>query len=186
MAGKRSIPLGIELVKRGLINENDITTALEYQKTHPKKKLGDRFLGPGKIAKWMEDRAKDEIMDKYKSNPTTSQENASENTPEIIEEPEEEMIPMSPAENKNEKIKRGSKTIKNGLGNSQIQQGISEIENSKDGSGDSKSVKKVMNGTTQAILETGEIPQGHKRCKEVLEKKEEQQKQKKQEENNNN
>ena len=28
MAGKRSIPLGIELVKRGLINEADITTAL--------------------------------------------------------------------------------------------------------------------------------------------------------------
>ena len=41
MAGKRGIPLGIELVKRGLINENDITAALEYQKTHPKKKLGD-------------------------------------------------------------------------------------------------------------------------------------------------
>ena len=41
MAGKRGIPLGIELVKRGLINEADITTALEYQKTHPRKKLGD-------------------------------------------------------------------------------------------------------------------------------------------------
>ena len=41
MAGKRSIPLGIELVKRGLINEADITAALEYQKTHPRKKLGD-------------------------------------------------------------------------------------------------------------------------------------------------
>ena len=41
MAGKKSIPLGIELVKRGLINEADIAEALEYQKTHPKKRLGD-------------------------------------------------------------------------------------------------------------------------------------------------
>ena len=41
MAGKRGIPLGIELVKRGLIIEIDITAALEYQKTHPRKKLGD-------------------------------------------------------------------------------------------------------------------------------------------------
>ena len=41
MAGKRSVPLGIELVKRGLITENDINTALDYQKDHSKKKLGD-------------------------------------------------------------------------------------------------------------------------------------------------
>ena len=41
MAGKKNIPLGFELVKRGLINEADISEALEYQKTHPKKKLGD-------------------------------------------------------------------------------------------------------------------------------------------------
>ena len=41
MAGKRTVPLGIELVKRGVVNEADITEALEYQKTHPRKKLGD-------------------------------------------------------------------------------------------------------------------------------------------------
>lgn len=41
MAGKRSIPLGIELVKKGILKESDIQKALEYQKEHPKKKLGD-------------------------------------------------------------------------------------------------------------------------------------------------
>lgn len=34
-------PIGIELVKKGVINENDIDKALQYQKTHPNKKLGD-------------------------------------------------------------------------------------------------------------------------------------------------
>lgn len=34
-------PIGIELVKRGVINENDIDKALKYQKSHPDKKLGD-------------------------------------------------------------------------------------------------------------------------------------------------
>ena len=34
-------PIGIELVKRGVINENDIEKALQYQKSHPDKKLGD-------------------------------------------------------------------------------------------------------------------------------------------------
>lgn len=34
-------PIGIELVKRGVINENDIDKALQYQKSHPDKKLGD-------------------------------------------------------------------------------------------------------------------------------------------------
>lgn len=34
-------PIGIELVKRGIITENDITKALEYQKRYPNKKLGD-------------------------------------------------------------------------------------------------------------------------------------------------
>ena len=41
MAIKRSIPLGIELVKRGVVKESDISEALEYQKTHTRKKLGD-------------------------------------------------------------------------------------------------------------------------------------------------
>ena len=38
---KRRQPLGIELVKRGLITENQIQVALDYQKEHPKEKLGD-------------------------------------------------------------------------------------------------------------------------------------------------
>jgi hypothetical protein len=41
MAAKKTIPLGIELVKRGVLTENDIQRALEYQKSNPKKKLGD-------------------------------------------------------------------------------------------------------------------------------------------------
>ena len=41
MAGKKSIPLGIELVKRRVLTESDIQKALEYQKSHPKKRLGD-------------------------------------------------------------------------------------------------------------------------------------------------
>ena len=39
MASKQ--PLGIELAKRNLINEKDIERALDYQKNHPGKKLGD-------------------------------------------------------------------------------------------------------------------------------------------------
>ena len=38
---KRKQPIGIELVKRGIVTENDIEKALEYQKSHPSKKLGD-------------------------------------------------------------------------------------------------------------------------------------------------
>lgn len=34
-------PIGIELVKRGIVSEEDIEKALDYQKTHPRKKLGD-------------------------------------------------------------------------------------------------------------------------------------------------
>ena len=34
-------PIGIELAKRKIISEEDINKALEYQKIHPKKKLGD-------------------------------------------------------------------------------------------------------------------------------------------------
>lgn len=39
MAAKQ--PIGIELAKRNLITEQDINKALEYQKSHPGKKLGD-------------------------------------------------------------------------------------------------------------------------------------------------
>ncbi len=41
MATNQRLPLGIELVKRGIVRQEDITQALEYQKTHPKEKLGD-------------------------------------------------------------------------------------------------------------------------------------------------
>ncbi len=38
---KRRQPLGVELVRRGIISENDIEKALQYQRQHPNKKLGD-------------------------------------------------------------------------------------------------------------------------------------------------
>ena len=34
-------PIGVELVRRGVVKETDIATAIEYQKQHPEKKLGD-------------------------------------------------------------------------------------------------------------------------------------------------
>lgn len=34
-------PLGIELVKKGVVTEADIEKALDYQKMHPRKKIGD-------------------------------------------------------------------------------------------------------------------------------------------------
>ena len=41
MDTKKRQPIGIELVKRGVVTEEDIQRALEYQKNDPKKKLGD-------------------------------------------------------------------------------------------------------------------------------------------------
>ena len=41
MAAKQRQPIGIELAKRNLITEEDINKALEYQRSHPTKKLGD-------------------------------------------------------------------------------------------------------------------------------------------------
>jgi len=38
---KRRQPIGIELVKRGIMTEAQIQTALDYQKSHPAEKLGD-------------------------------------------------------------------------------------------------------------------------------------------------
>lgn len=38
---ERRQPIGIELVRKGVINENDIQKALEYQKVNPTKKMGD-------------------------------------------------------------------------------------------------------------------------------------------------
>ena len=41
MATIQRQPLGIELVRRGIVSQEDISEALEYQKTHTKEKLGD-------------------------------------------------------------------------------------------------------------------------------------------------
>ena len=41
MEDRRRLPLGIELVKRGIVTESEIEMALNYQKSHPNKKLGD-------------------------------------------------------------------------------------------------------------------------------------------------
>ena len=41
MDNKKTQPIGIELVKRGIVTENDINKALDYQKTHSSKKIGD-------------------------------------------------------------------------------------------------------------------------------------------------
>ena len=41
MDSKKRQPLGIELVKRGIVTEEDVARALDYQKAEPNKKLGD-------------------------------------------------------------------------------------------------------------------------------------------------
>ena len=41
MDNKRTQPIGIELVKRGIVTEGDINKALEYQKNHSSKRIGD-------------------------------------------------------------------------------------------------------------------------------------------------
>lgn len=41
MDARRRQPIGIELVKRGIVTEEQIQTALDYQKNHPREKLGD-------------------------------------------------------------------------------------------------------------------------------------------------
>ena len=38
---RRRQPIGVELVKRGIVTENDIQKALEYQREHSDTKLGD-------------------------------------------------------------------------------------------------------------------------------------------------
>ena len=47
MDSKRSQPIGIELVKRGVVTEKDINLALDYQKEHPNKKIGDILYDKG-------------------------------------------------------------------------------------------------------------------------------------------
>lgn len=41
MEMRRRQPIGVELVKRGIVTEDDIKKALEYQREHPNTKLGD-------------------------------------------------------------------------------------------------------------------------------------------------
>ena len=41
MEMKKRQPIGVELVKRNIVTEQDIQNALEYQKEHPNKKIGD-------------------------------------------------------------------------------------------------------------------------------------------------
>ena len=43
MAGKR-VPIGIELVKRKIVTENDIREAIKYQKEHPNVKIGEALI----------------------------------------------------------------------------------------------------------------------------------------------
>lgn len=39
--GEVKAPIGIELIRRGVVTKEDIETAIDYQKEHPNKKLGD-------------------------------------------------------------------------------------------------------------------------------------------------
>ena len=41
MGERNRLPIGVELVKRGLVTEEDVNKAIDYQKTHPDKRLGD-------------------------------------------------------------------------------------------------------------------------------------------------
>lgn len=41
MDTKKRQPIGVELVKRGIVKEKDIENALQYQREHPDKKMGD-------------------------------------------------------------------------------------------------------------------------------------------------
>ena len=38
---KKNMPIGVELVRRGIVSKEDIERAIEYQKENPKKKIGD-------------------------------------------------------------------------------------------------------------------------------------------------
>jgi len=41
MDSRKRQPIGVELVKRGVVKEKDIENALQYQKEYPSKKIGD-------------------------------------------------------------------------------------------------------------------------------------------------
>ena len=46
MDNRRTQPIGIELVRKGVVTEDDINKALDYQKNHPSKKIGDILYEP--------------------------------------------------------------------------------------------------------------------------------------------
>ena len=41
MASGQKTPIGVELVRKGIVTETDIQAAINYQKEHPDKKIGD-------------------------------------------------------------------------------------------------------------------------------------------------
>ena len=41
MEVKRRVPIGVELVRKGVVTENEVNQAIEYQKNHRKMKLGE-------------------------------------------------------------------------------------------------------------------------------------------------
>ena len=41
------IPIGVELVRRGIVNDSQIRQAIEYQKLNPNMKLGDIIYSLG-------------------------------------------------------------------------------------------------------------------------------------------
>ena len=63
MEGKNKIPIGVELVRRGLIDENDVSKAIEYQKEHPGRKLGDIINILGLCDSYSLIKAMGEILD---------------------------------------------------------------------------------------------------------------------------
>ena len=46
MALNGKAPMGVELVKKGVVTESDIQTAIEYQKEHPARVLNNSKYGP--------------------------------------------------------------------------------------------------------------------------------------------
>ena len=60
---KLQVPIGVELVRRGLIDENDVSKAIEYQKEHPGRKLGDIINTLGLCDSYSLIKAMGEILD---------------------------------------------------------------------------------------------------------------------------
>ena len=63
MEGRNKVPIGVELVRRGLIDENDVSKAIEYQKEHPGRKLGDIINILGLCDSYLLIKAMGEILD---------------------------------------------------------------------------------------------------------------------------